>query len=257
MGSAEAQGKLWGARAPDWVEQEAAWRPVFDAVLDRAGVRPGDRLLDVGCGAGGALVAARERGADATGLDASESLVTIARARLPGAVIALGDMEELPFPDASFDVVTGINAFQFAADLHRALTEATRVCRPGGSVLMLTWGPRADCQLLSLTLPAVFALLPPAPPGPPPPAFADEGIIENLMRAAGLQPAAAGTFAADLVFPDATAAVRGVASAMARAIAHAGETRVFDTIGASLPAVTRADGSVAWSNRFRWVRATR
>jgi SAM-dependent methyltransferase len=257
MGSGEAQGQIWGARAADWVAQEASWRPVFEAALDNSGLRSGEGLLDVGCGAGGLLVAARGRGAEVAGLDASANLVAIARDRVPGARIEVGDMEQLPFPDAAFDVVTGINAFQFAADHVRALVEARRVCRPGGRVLMLVWGPRAECQLISLTLPAVFALLPPSPPGPPPPAFAEAGVIEGLMRAADLRPAEAGTFTADLVFPDAAAAVRGVASAMARAIAHAGEERVFDAIRASLPAVTRADGSVAWTNRFRWVRMTR
>jgi SAM-dependent methyltransferase len=257
MGSAATQGGIWGARAADWAAQERAWRQVFDAALDHADLRPGDRLLDIGCGAGGVLVAARWRGADVAGLDAAEALVAIARDRLPDARIEVGEMEELPFDDASFDVVTGINSFQFAADHARALAEAARVCRPGGNVLMLVWGPRAECQLLTLTLPGVFALLPPSPPGPPPPAFAEEGVIEGLMRSAGLRPAARGSITADLAFPDAASAVRGVASAMARPIAHAGEARVFEVIRASLPPVTRPDGSVAWTNRFRWVRARR
>jgi SAM-dependent methyltransferase len=258
MGSAGAQGKLWGARGDDWADvQEPAWRAVFAAVLDRARLRAGDRLLDLGCGAGGLLAAARARGAGVAGLDAADSLVAIARRRLPGARIEIGDMEALPFPDAAFDVVTAVNALQFAADPGRALAEAARVCRPAGSVLVLVWGPRADCQLITVTMSAVLALLPPAPAGPPPPAFAQQGVLESLMRSAGLRPAASGSFAADLAFADADAAVRAVASASARAIAHAGEARVLDTIRATLPAVTRADGSVAWRNRFRWVRATR
>ena len=258
MGSAGTQGALWGARARDWAElQEPAWRGVFETALDHAGLRPGARLLDIGCGAGGALVAARRRGAEVAGLDASEALAAIARERLPGARIEVGEMEELPFEDGAFDLVTGINAFQFAADPGHALAEAARVCRPGGAVFMLVWGPRADCELLSVTLPGVFALLPPAPPGPPPPAWAEPGVIEERMRSAGLRPAADGSFDAELAFPNAALAERAVASALARAIAHAGEAKVLATIRATLPRVTRPDGTVAWRNRFRWVRAIR
>ena len=84
--AAAIQGELWGARANDWAElNEPAWRPVFEAVMERAGVAPGKRLLDIGCGAGGALVVARRRGAEVSGLDASANLVAIARERLPGA----------------------------------------------------------------------------------------------------------------------------------------------------------------------------
>ena len=148
MGTAAVQGELWGAKARDWAEiQEPAWTPVFVQALDLAGVAAGTRLLDVGCGAGGALALARARGADVTGLDASEPLVAVARARLPGARIEVGEMEELPFADGAFDIVSAINAFQFAGDLGRALAEAGRVCRPGGTVLMLVWGARERCDV--------------------------------------------------------------------------------------------------------------
>jgi hypothetical protein len=72
MGTAEVQGELWGASAADWATvQEPAWRPVYERVLDLAGVGIGISLLDIGCGAGGALMAAQRRGAAVAGLDAS------------------------------------------------------------------------------------------------------------------------------------------------------------------------------------------
>jgi hypothetical protein len=102
---------------------------------------------------------------------------------------------------------------------------------------------------------AVFALLPPAPAGAPSPAFAEPGVIEDLMAKAGLTSTAAGAFASPLVFADAGAALRGVMSAAARAIRHAGEEAVRDAIAGTLPRFTRPDGSVVWNNRFRWVAA--
>jgi SAM-dependent methyltransferase len=259
MGTAEVQGALWGARAEDWaMVQEPAWRPIFAAALRHAGVGRGTRHLDIGCGAGGALIAARALGAEVAGLDASENFVTIARRQLPGAEIEVGEMEELPFEDERFDVVTGINSFQFAADIVKALSEARRVTRPGGTVLVLVWGRREDCELISVTMPAVFGLLPASQPGAPPPRpWAEPGVVEGVMREAGLAPADSGEFPGALAFPDAATATRAVLSASARAIRHAGAEAVEQAVLETLPKVTRPDGSVVWNNRFRWVRAIR
>lgn len=188
MGTAHVQGELWGARANDWTEaNEPAWQPVYQAVLHHTGVRIGSRLLDVGCGAGGALVVARQRGAEISGIDASEHLVAIARRRLPNASIHVGEMEELPFADEAFDVVSGINSFQFADSVVRALREARRVCKRDGTVAMLVWGRKSDCELLDVVLPPVFALLPPAS-SPAALRLAEPGIIDRLMGEAGLVP---------------------------------------------------------------------
>jgi SAM-dependent methyltransferase len=261
MGTAEVQGALWGARARDWADiQEPAWRPVFEAALRHAGVGAGTLLLDVGCGAGGALALAREMGAEVAGLDAAANLVAIARERLPRARIEVGEMEELPFADATFDVITGINSFQFAGEMAKALSEARRVCRPGGSVFMLAWGPREECELMTVTVSAVLALLPPPPPGAKPPGpMVERGSMLDAMRAAGLEPADSGSFHAELCQPDAESAVRAnmAAGVNVRAAQLVGEERVAETIRATLPAVTRPDGSVVWKNRFDWVRATR
>ena len=256
MGTAQVQGELWGARAEDWLRQEAAWREVYQTVLRQAGVGAGMQLLDIGCGAGGALVVGRSLGAEVTGLDASQALAAVARERLAGARIEVGEMEELPFDDETFDVVSGINSFQFAGDTVRALAQARRVCKRGGTVMMLVWGRREACELVSGTMAAVFALLPPAPSGAAPPAFAQPGVIEGLMAKAGLAPTADGEFACALAFPDAGAAVRAVMSAAARAIRHAGEDAVRDAIVGTLPRFTRPGGEVVWNNRFRWVAAT-
>ena len=261
MGTAQEQGEIWGARANDWTScNEPAWNDVFAAVLDQAAVAPGTSYLDVGCGSGGALVLARARGAVVSGLDASENLAQVARQRLPGAEIAVGEMEALPFADGRFDAVSGINSFQFAGNIRQALAEARRVSRRGGSVTMLVWGAREHCELLSNVMPAIFALLPPPPSGAPPPQqlpLAEQGFIEELMRGAGLEPVTASEISPPLSFPDMETATRAILSASARAIRHAGEATVRGNVTGALTPFARTDGSVRLSNRFRLVTARR
>src|SRR6202451_1778802 len=134
--AAMVQRRLWGTDPQAWAElAESHNRPLFEAVLDAARVGPGTSVLDVGCGSGLTLVLAGERGALVSGLDVSPGLLGVARERLPEGDLRDSDMESLPFPDAAFDAVVGVNAFQFAGDPRLALREAARVTRPGGRVV--------------------------------------------------------------------------------------------------------------------------
>jgi SAM-dependent methyltransferase len=119
-GSAGRWGPLFGARADDWAE---TWEgphgygtPVYEYVLDRAKIGSATRLLDCGCGAGRFARMAANRGANVAGIDAAKELVAIATRRTPEGDFRVGDLESLPWPDASFDWVTGFNSFQFADD---------------------------------------------------------------------------------------------------------------------------------------------
>lgn len=257
MGTAAIQGELWGAKARDWAEfQEPAWRPVFENIMTLAGVRRGNTLLDVGCGTGGLLVLARERGAVVAGLDASEALAAIARQCLPDARIEIGEMEELPFADSAFDIVTGVNAFQFAGDMVRALSEAARVCDSSGTVFMLVWGQREKCQLQLAAMSALGPLLPPSPASATPPP-SNPGVIEALMGKAGLEPTDDGQLDATIAFPDRDTALQAFASAgiVTRAERHSGANTVRDALVDAIAPYVRADGQVALANQFRWVRA--
>ena len=85
-GAASAAGPSfrWGAQPQNWTTyQEAAVRPLYEAVFDRLGLTAGTRLLDVGCGAGLAAQLAVSRGARVWGLDASAVMLEIARSRVP------------------------------------------------------------------------------------------------------------------------------------------------------------------------------
>ena len=87
---------------------------------------------------------AADLGATVAGIDAAALLLDISRERSPAGDFRVGDLEDLPFPDHAFDVVTGFNAFQFAGNPVRALTEARRETKPGGVVAVMTWAaPKA------------------------------------------------------------------------------------------------------------------
>ena len=165
MGTSQVQGPLWGARARDWADlTEPGQVPFYEATFDRLGVGQGTRLFDVGCGAGLAMVLAQKRGAIVTGLDASPGLLAVAAERLPDADLREGELEQLPFADASFDAAASFNAVQYAADPQHGLRELTRVVVPGGPIAVIVWGDPQRCEMRDV-LGAIGGLLPPPPPG--------------------------------------------------------------------------------------------
>src|SRR5262245_49810726 len=115
--SAARWGPLWGARPEDWALSEDQHSPSYEEALRRVALAPGQRVLDIGCGAGAFLRLVAERGAVPVGIDASEALIELARTRLPEADLRVADMEELPFDDHTFDLVTGFTSFFFANDM--------------------------------------------------------------------------------------------------------------------------------------------
>jgi SAM-dependent methyltransferase len=115
----------------------AAWEPVADA----AGVGDGTSLLDLGCGDGAFCAFATAHGAVVHGIDLEPDAVARAVKAVPGADFRLGLMEDLPWADASFDVVTAFDSLQYALDAELALIEAARVLRADGRIAICKWGP--------------------------------------------------------------------------------------------------------------------
>ncbi len=182
-------------------------------------------MLDVGCGSGAFLELAARRGARVAGLDASESLLAIARRRVPGADLRVGDMQRLPFGDDAFDAVTGFNAFFLAPDMAGALREAGRVARPGAPVVIQVWG-RPERIGFTPMFAALRALRgAPPPPGPP---LARPGVLEGLAEAAGLAPEEAFDVAVALDYPDEPDLLRRLLSPgpVAELVGAAGEEAV-------------------------------
>lgn len=154
---------------------------------DLAGVRRGQRALDVGCGPGaltGELVA--RLGADAVAaVDPSEQFVAAARERYPGVDVRRAAAEELPFPDGEFDIALAQLVVHFMADPLGGLREMARVTRPGGVVVACVWDHAGERGPLSLFWTAARQLDPGAPDESGL-AGAREGQLAALFAAAGL-----------------------------------------------------------------------
>jgi SAM-dependent methyltransferase len=149
-------------------------------------------VLDIGCGVGAFLRLVAARGAEPFGIDASEALIEFARERLPSADLRVGEMEDLPYDDNTFDLVTGFNSFFFANDMVGALREARRVAKPG-PVVVQVWGAHERCDLEAMKVIA-RPFLPPRPPdAPPDPDLSQPGALEVLASQAGLTPSASST----------------------------------------------------------------
>jgi len=126
----------WAAEGRD-KGMEEGHGDVVRQVVDKLGVGPGERILDLGCGNGWAtrLLAQTNAGVQAVGVDASPKMIANAEALHSLAIRARyeqGSFEELAFQDATFDRVFSMEALYYAYDIEQAVAEALRVLKPGG-----------------------------------------------------------------------------------------------------------------------------
>lgn len=129
----------WGRKAVEFATlSEPTNTREYVTMHHRLGVGAGDRLLDLACGAGLALELAALRGASCAGIDASPRLLAVAQDRSPEADLRVGDMNALPWDDASFDVVTSFRGIWGTTP--KAVAEAHRVLAPGGRIGLTVWG---------------------------------------------------------------------------------------------------------------------
>jgi SAM-dependent methyltransferase len=247
-------GRLWGARARDWAElQEPMTRRVYDAVFERIGVNAETNYLDVGCGSGLAAQLAAERGAKVSGVDAAESLLAIAQSRVPAGQFRVADLEELPFADRTFDVVTGFNSFQYAANPDAALAEAKRVAKSQSAVVIVTWGKPEGMQAATL-IGALKAIVPPPPPGTPGPfALSDEHALREFAAKAGLEPMEVVDVDSPFHYADLSTALRGLTSSgnAIRAAELSSDDAVRKAYAAALEEFHQPDGSYRIGANFR------
>ncbi len=140
----QVQQQVWSAG--DFAMVATLTMIVGEDLCEAVDVLPGERVLDVACGTGnGALAAARRAWGSTVGVDYVPELLEQGRRRAAAERLEVefveGDAEDLPFEDASFDVVLSIFGSMFAPNQERAAAELLRVCRPGGRIGLANWTP--------------------------------------------------------------------------------------------------------------------
>lgn len=148
--------------------------------LERIRIEPGQRLLDVACGAGQISIPAARAGCRVTGLDLADNLVDQARERARAAGVDArfdqGDAAAMPYGDATFDVVTSLLGAMFAPQPDRVAAELLRVCRPGGRIVMGNWTPEGFIGQMFKT---VGQHVPPPPLMAPPVKWGDPDTVRE------------------------------------------------------------------------------
>ena len=195
----------WAQHA-DYIDERSA--QLTQTMLERCQLAPGERVLELACGPGGAGLAAAEvvgpRGAVVLS-DIAAEMTAIASARaqargLSNVSTRVLDLEEIAEPDGAYDVVICREGLMLAPDPARAVREIRRVLRPGGRVAVAVFGPRDRNPWLSAMFDAISAQVgcPVPPPGVPGPfSLEDADALAALLADAGL----AGVTVSELAFP--------------------------------------------------------
>jgi SAM-dependent methyltransferase len=138
-------------------------------LVDTVGIQPGQRVLDVAAGTGTSALPAARLGAAVTATDLTPELLAVGRddAAVEGLDITweTADAEALPYPDGEFDVVMSAIGVMFAPHHQQAADELVRVCRPGGTIGVLSWTPEGFIEQVSAVM---KPYAPPPPPGASP-----------------------------------------------------------------------------------------
>jgi ubiquinone/menaquinone biosynthesis C-methylase UbiE len=166
--------------AGDFGKIAAMNEPWGEHFVARLNLQPGMNVLDVACGTGNQSIPAARTGARVTGIDIATNLLSQARARADSAGVFVdfveGDAEELPFPDARFDVVFSMFGAMFAPRPERVAAELKRVCKPGGLIAMANWTPESiPGQLFGVTA----RYLPPPPALQPPSRWGIDSVVRE------------------------------------------------------------------------------
>jgi SAM-dependent methyltransferase len=176
----ERQQKTWSSG--DYAKIGNPLVIMGECLSEAVDVRPGQKVLDVATGSGNTAISAARRFSMATGIDYIPDLIEQARerARAEGLDVAfeVGDAENLPYPDASFDVVLSTVGVMFTPDQERAARELLRVCKPGGKIELANWVPDGYVGNMLRT---VGKHVPPPAGVKPPPLWGTEDRLRELL----------------------------------------------------------------------------
>lgn len=143
----------------------------------------GIHVLDVACGSGNLAIPAARTGAIVTGVDIATNLLEQGRARAQAEGLSIqfdeGDAENLPYDDATFDIVATLFGAMFAPRPAIVAAELVRVCRPNGRIVMANWTPTG---FVGQSLKATAAHVPPPPGFPPPVLWGDEANVRERLQ---------------------------------------------------------------------------
>ncbi len=159
----ERQQRAWASG--DYATFGSALLIMSELLCEAVDLRPGQKILDVATGSGNTALAASRRFCEVTGIDYVPALLERGRERAAAERLEVafreGDAENIPFPDASFDVVLSTIGVMFAPDQKKAAGELLRVCRSGGKIGLANWTPDS----FAAEMPRVFAKYVPPPLG--------------------------------------------------------------------------------------------
>ena len=179
----------------DFTRIAASMRDSGIQLVDGLAIRPGMKVLDLGCGDGTTALPAASRGADVLGVDIAENLVAAGNARARAAGLTNlrfqeGDASDLrELEDDRFDLVISIFGAMFAPKPLDVAREMVRVTRPGGQIVMGNWIP-GDPTLVAQILRISAAYTPSPPPGfVSPMTWGDSELVRERFEAAGIAPA--------------------------------------------------------------------
>ena len=178
--------KLWSSG--DYPSAMRVIASVGELVVERAGVAGDDVVLDVACGAGNATIPAAKTGARTTGLDITPELLEAGKKAAAEAGVEIewivGDAQDLPFDDATFDVVTSVFGCMFAPDHRKTAEELVRVLKPGGRMVVAAWRPEGNFGRMFRT---IASHLPAPPEGfQPPPLWGTKEHVREIFEGTGI-----------------------------------------------------------------------
>jgi SAM-dependent methyltransferase len=192
------QAAYWNEQAgPTWAAEQVALdrqlAPLGHRVMAELDLSPGQRILDVGCGAGETTLELAAKGAEAVGVDISRPLLDVARRRAAGAARVTfleADAQAHAFAPASFDAIFSRFGVMFFADPAAAFGNLRRALKPGGKLAFVCWRRPDENPFMTAPMAAALQHVPAPPPpadptAPGPFAFADPERVRGILAAAG------------------------------------------------------------------------